>query len=485
MSKKILGLDIRRNAVAAVLVRSSIKGNTVEAHMQLPVAGGNAEAGLSDSIEAIAKGMDLTGSVCVASIPADLVSYRNMQVPFAEHRKIRQILPFELESILPLPVRDLITDFHTFRAPDQDGRTNIIAASVEKKTIETYLDALASCNIQPKLVTVGSYPLALYTANSVDAAQNALFIDLDGGRKTLIGVASGQVCIIRSLPAGPAASPMAESICTDVHRTLSAFDEISLLSFSPDRVIISGDGVGDMDLETDTSEISERLGYPVQRSDLASSTNMVLKRESDGSWDAGQMDNALALTLIETQGLESLDFRRGSSIRRKLWAENKWTLLRTGILAASVALLGLVYLTADFYYTKKRIGRLDDQIAAILKAAIPEAKTLEDPVRQMKAKLEEAKRASVLSLATEGNIRTIDILEQISSLIPQEIETNFTRLVIGAESVMITGDTDTFNSVDDMKSRLEQAELFGEVTITSTNMEKSGDRVRFKLKVKL
>ena len=47
----------------------------------------------------------------------------------------------------------------------------------------------------------------------------------------------------------------------------------------------------------------------------------------------------------------------------------------------------------------------------------------------------------------------------------------------------ISGDTNTFNSVDTIKSRLEQVDAFKKITISSANINKSDNRVRFKLKI--
>jgi hypothetical protein len=50
---------------------------------------------------------------------------------------------------------------------------------------------------------------------------------------------------------------------------------------------------------------------------------------------------------------------------------------------------------------------------------------------------------------------------------------------------VISGDTDTFNSVDGIKNGLEKSNLFKKVVISSANINKSDNRVRFKLKINL
>ena len=77
------------------------------------------------------------------------------------------------------------------------------------------------------------------------------------------------------------------------------------------------------------------------------------------------------------------------------------------------------------------------------------------------------------------------MLLQISQSIPDNIEVLLNRLTIGADEVTISGETTDFNTVDDIKSRLEKSELFKQITIASANMDKSGKKVLFKLKIDL
>jgi len=49
----------------------------------------------------------------------------------------------------------------------------------------------------------------------------------------------------------------------------------------------------------------------------------------------------------------------------------------------------------------------------------------------------------------------------------------------------VDGETAGFNIVDDIKNRLEQSDLFKQVTIASANMDRSGNKVRFSLKLEL
>jgi Tfp pilus assembly protein PilN len=82
-------------------------------------------------------------------------------------------------------------------------------------------------------------------------------------------------------------------------------------------------------------------------------------------------------------------------------------------------------------------------------------------------------------------VRTIDILNDISRLLSESLDVELISIVWGGDNVLVSGNTDTFNTVDDIKTGLEQSDIFKTVSISSANMDKSGKRVRFKIKVAL
>jgi hypothetical protein len=82
-------------------------------------------------------------------------------------------------------------------------------------------------------------------------------------------------------------------------------------------------------------------------------------------------------------------------------------------------------------------------------------------------------------------LRSIDILKNISDSIPEEIQVVLDRMVIGPETILISGTTATFNAVDEIKGHLERIAEFKKVTISSANMDRTGKEVNFQLKVDL
>ena len=483
MTRKILGLDIRHDAVSAVLVKNSIKENVIESYESVPIPDQqDFESGMAASLETIVEKMNISGSICIASFPADQISYRNIQVPFKGLKKISKILPFELEPTIPFPVDDLIIDFYTLPLSDHNDHTDLIAAAVEKSKLQLYLGILASFDIEPEIVTVGGYSTALCLNSLVDTHENWLFVDIDKSKGTVFGVLSGKICLIRSFPI-PSETPSfnTEMLCTNIKRTLSAFEEIVGLDFHPDGVFITGCGLDDSDIEQDMERFLE---LSVKRTDLVSHIEIEKQHHPAKTWNPYQMDNALSLALMEIEGVDGFNFRKGPFAAKKIWVEHKTGLIKAGVLAAMVLALAFFNVILDSYLLKKKLTGLDNQITQIFTSTFPDVKSV-DPYQQMRIEIEAANKNALLSGKIDKNIRTIDILNNISKLIPKETDVKLTRLVIGEESVQISGNTDTFNSVDDIKSRLEQVNFFQKITISSANINKSDKRVQFKLQVHL
>ncbi len=484
MRRKILGLDIRHDAVSAVLLKSGIKGTEIEAHAHVPLSNQiYMETVLTASLETILEKIDISGSVCVASFPANEISYRNIQVPFKGQKKIKKILPYELEPTLPIPINDLIIDFYILDLHDIANRHNIVAAVIEKSRFQAYLDILGSFNIDPEIVTVGGYPAALCAAGFVNINENWLFVDIDNNKSTLFVILSGNVCLIRSFPiCSDARSFEIESLCTNIWHTLSALEELLGVDVTPEGAFITGCGLNHSGIDQDMEQC---LGFPVKRSDFVSDTNIIKAHADAQVWNPHQMDNSFSLALMEIEGVNGLNFRKGPFAPKKFWEEHKRNLIKTGILAGLVLAIAFFNVLLDSYFMGKNLTRLNDQITDVFTSTFPDVKKIVDPLQQMQIKIREARKNALLPGISDKNIRAIDILNDISRLISKDIDVDFTRLVVGTESAVISGDTDTFNSVDSIKNSLEKSDLFQKIIISSANINKSDNRVRFKIKINL
>ena len=483
MSRKVLGIDIRNHSVSAVLLNSSLREYRVDDYIHLPFADpDDPEKGLAAALETLTGKMDLAGSDYVVSIPAGHFTFRNLQVPFNNSKKIRMVLPFELESTLPYAVDDLVVDFQPLNGSADGDQTELIAAAIEKNRLTPYIEALTSIEVDPEKLTFSGLPTALCLAHQADLEEDQLFIEIDEAAGTLFMLAGDRLQLIRSFPLPTAGPSKAKLLCAQIQQTLAAFQESFDLNLQPIEVVASGIGLDEANMAAD---ISRALDIPVTAASVADRLNIPVESYTGNPWIPTQMDNALALALMEVEGYDTLNFHKGQFAAQKFLSKHKTPLTKTGILAAAVLALMFFNVLMETYTVNKQVRGIEHQMTQIFKATFPEVKTIRYPYQEMQAKMREIKKNTAFQAETGPHIRSIDILNSISEKIPTNIKVDLTRLVIQPENVLISGTTDTFNSVDDIKSRLEQIQYFEKVTISSANIDRSGNEVRFMLKVTL
>jgi general secretion pathway protein L len=481
MSKKVLGIDIRKESVSAVLVKTSLRENRIDAHAHIPLPETAEDENIfRTALNDLCREIDPSGCDCVVSISADHFSYRILQVPFKDARKIRMVLPFELEPTVPYPIEDLVIDFIELQSAGQSDHSEIIAVAVPKTELSPYIESLAEFKIDPEMVTVGGLPSAMCLASRADPGEDRLVLEIGNISSSLFIVSEGRLQLIRSFPTPVAAENRAEMLGAFVQRTLAAYDELCQTEFQPPDILVTGSGLNGAGLD---SEVSKVLDIPVNRLNFADHLNIQIDSENTKPWNPALMDNALALALMTIEGIKGLNFHKGQFAAKKLFVKHKKNWIKTGILATAVVALIFSSAIMENYTLNRKLDLIDQQITDVFKATFPQVKRIVDPHREMQVNLQEAKKSAVTQSTAGPHIRSIDILNSISQSIPDSVKVDVTRMVISPETVIISGTTDDFESPNDIKGKLEQVEFFKKVTISSTNLDRSGNQVRFVLKV--
>jgi Tfp pilus assembly protein PilN len=483
MSRKVLALDIQPNRVCAVLVKSSLRESRIAAFRTVPILPEREDGGggLRAALETIIATMNLDGTDCVVSLPAVLFSCRNVQIPFSNPKKIRMVLPFEIEPSLPFPAEELAIDFSVIGPGTTPGQTEVLAAAIDKTRLASVLGALSAVNIDPERVTLSGFSAALWIGRMSAGDGTALCLDIGDTFGSLHVVDGSRVMLMRSFPLPAAAAGRARALQHHIRTTFSALTELGGPRDAPSEGVLTGNGVEGLDLEQLAAGLPIALRTPNFREELGA---LGPEAEAPG-WSPARMDGALALALAEIEGLGSLNFHRGQFPGKKILSRYRENLIRTGALAAAVLVLMFASVLVDAYVQRQRIDELDHQIAAIFKDAFPDAQKVADPYQQMKINLQELKKSASLPGESLPAARSIDLLKNISDAIPEDIAVVFDRLVLGPETILISGTTAAFNAVDEIKGHLERIPVFKKVTISSANTDRSGKEVNFQLKLDL
>jgi type II secretion system protein L len=478
MSRKILSLEIREGSIAAVLLDSGFKGSLLEAQGYFPIPADKAgNEGIKEALETIVDTLNPTGATCVLGIPATVVSFRNLSVPFHDIKKIRQILPFELEPALPIPVEELIFDFEAVK---RDKHEDLLTFSVKKKEIQRYLDLLGSVNLRPAVIMPGGYAAARFISSMTHESDDFLFIDTGENHHTIYAVCSGHVRMVRTLPVANDGNPALRNLETTMQRTFTALQESLGIAVNPSTVFSAGPQAPLLAAGNGSSML---LGIPVRPIDGIRTFPRLKGSLDTPDWQSGRLDIALALALMETEAVTGVNFSTERSTIQHYWSEYRKNIILTAVLLGIALVTALGAQVLGVNAKERRLAELDRQIEAVFRSTFPEVTRVVNPLQQMQIKIKEAGDGNIGFDLTGARVRVIDILNALSLQIPSSADVKVNRMVVGADNVVLSGDTDTFNTVDDIKGRLEEADLFKSVTISSADLEKSGNRVRFKLKL--
>ncbi len=480
MSRQILAIDIRKDTVAAVLVNTGLKSNTVIASAHLTIdAPLEEDDALSDALVSLLEKINPATANVVVSLPADKALFRFLSVPFKEDNKIRQILPFELEPTLPVNVDSLKMDFQKNVAGDQ---AHILAVAMDRSDFQSFMDKLAAANIRPQLVVPGGFPLmAQIMAHEGQDTAKTLFLDVAAEKTTLYAMRSGRIEMVRSLSSGVGDEAAAEALALRVRQTLAAWSDTIQDEAPASAIYVSGPVLQE---PGNVERLAQALETPLHDIDLHQWLPRV-EIPDTVEWLPNLMNEALALAVLEAEGKPCPNFHRISSPLRNYWAAYRPFIMGPAILLSTVLIIAASGVLLENHHLQKQVDGLDAQLTQIFKSTFPDARLTVPPLDQMKSKLKELKKGGSGSEQNAAQNRSIDVLLQISQLIPESINVIFSRMTIGAGEVTVAGETSDFNSVDDIKNRLEKSELFKQITIASANMDKSGKKVLFKLKINL
>jgi general secretion pathway protein L len=498
MPRTIIGLDISEDTVAAVQVKSLMQGYQITGCSAVPIT---ESGGISVALRGVCEEIDSKGSVCNSVIEDGNVSFRNLSMPFADLRKIRQTLGFELETMTASPVDEQLIDF--IDIDRTDSQTNLITASVNRDYIGEHLSNFESLGVEPEVFDVRNVSLANQILMQQNSPENGMLLCLGSSTCSVLLFLEKRIVLIRHLPFNgkeladvaslaakreKAVLPDTEqyeaglvSLCRSINLTLRGFQVESGTRQQPDKVFITGPGV----LVPATAEvIGKELELPVSSLNLReNSDNIQLSQHLARLYNPALMDNALALALREGKKAKGFNFRREEFQVKTQFVKIKKELIRASVYLGIIVVLLAVNFGVDYRDLKKKNLILDNQIKGIFTQTFPEVTNIVEPMHQMKTKINALVNESGAAPGISIHSNFLGILNDISSRIPADLEIQVDRMVVDQDGVQIRGTTDTFNTVDSIKKGLESSEMYHDVIIASANLDKSGKGVRFEIKM--
>ncbi len=155
VARKSVGIDIGSHSLKAVVASKKGPSVLISRFVEIPVSrSGPAEAEeLAAAMEELCKHLKIGSALVVSCISTQQATVRNLEIPFSEEEKARQILKFQTEPYLAFPIEKVIVDFYnTESAPE--GRMKVLLTAIHKDAIKEHLALLSRSQIDPEVVDV-------------------------------------------------------------------------------------------------------------------------------------------------------------------------------------------------------------------------------------------------------------------------------------------------------------------------------------------
>ncbi len=438
---KIIGLNIDKGRVAASVVVSGLRQTELRDSFSHDFA---TDAELVEILKE--KAPDWAGARIVSSIPGRHFSQRIVRFPFADQKSIEKALPFEIEDSLPFPLDDVVIDHLLLSRPKKGGdkktETVVLGMLLPKTVLRQHLDLLASAGIDPQVI-VPSYIGLYFVSKLVPVEGTAVLID----GSDLCTKSGNTIAACRSFSsARPAAA---------INHTLKAIEGEGGEPVEKAYLLTPDDSLG--------AALAE-LGIAAEQ----------VAPEFKGKKAADPVSLGLALS-------EQTNFRKGEFAYRLVDVgirKRKRTLIVAGMVAVA---LFAANIGVKSYLVGSSYGKLDREINALYRQTFPDAKVIADPVRQLRTRLDEAKKKfGVLGAGTSA----LDVMKAVTEGIPREVRVSFQEFNMEEDRLKLQGEAASFDSVDKMKAELQKSPLFAEVAVLDTRMGVD-NKVKFRFEMKL
>ncbi len=432
-----------------------------------------------------------------------------ISLPFAERKKNLQIIKFEMEPLLPLPIDQMVVDFFPL-GKGTNGR-EALAFAIPKEILRDDMALLREGGLDPD--TILPEGLALYKTvkhfgvHSREGA--AALLDMGHAKTTMIvwrgetlelvrsiAVAGGsltralqkslnlsgeEAAILKKKGGGeegkPAIRETLRRLAEEVRRTITAY-ESGGEGRSIQKVLLTG---GSAALPGIQDILEEELQRPVAPLNLAGGDPPRL----------GDVPREIHPILTVALGAalwgispEQVNFRQEEFAHLKKAQKTKTRknlLVAYGVILAG---LGAAIWAYDLYWQEQRFRDLKSEIRKEFLQAQPGVRKVVNEIQQMKVLVRE-ERAKVNALGgLSGTQAPLELIRELSLLIEPGMQVRVTEIILDPDSVQVSGEADSFETVNRIKSKLDQSSFFKQVELKTARASSLENIFEFKFQMK-
>lgn len=501
MSRKVTGLDITPFALRVVELERGFSDSRITRVARVNLTEGQ---GLKEAFESIFDTPPARDSI-IAGIDGLGLCSRIMEFPFSSRKKIAQVVPYELESEVPIPIEDLIISHQVLSSTATTSR--VMITGVERERLVDELDKLLEAGIEPRALipTSGILSNAAAYLYSFEAGYR-LFLDIGHHSSSICAVGPEGVEAFRTLPYGlmdiarelrkehgfasdeecvaalqgsnihdlstALVRAMQKTIFTELKRTVHAFRNEKGIEAS--GLVLSGD----LPINSAVMEaLSQSVG--VEKVEPLKLPREHFTGEFEGDIGFGR---ALGLALSDVSKKFNVNMRAGEFAFHSRFEVARERLILPAVLIALIFFASLANSAIQAKNHMREAAGLESRIATVFAGAMPE----QEPVQGREVKMLEKRLAELKSLSLAAGELSgptpMSLLSAISYYIVKDIEVDVDEIVFDKDIVKLTGIVSEYADLDRISSALMEHPGFVKIDPPDTK-DTIDKKTRFTFKI--
>ena len=517
ITAECVGLDIGQTAMKAVRFRRRLTGRESVEYFHQSVPYGRREQTDPAHRAAMLRtflwqhGLYSSGDI-VTALPCQDVFVRTLSFPFRDATKLAQVVPFEMENLIPMPLEDVTVGsllLPAREAPEGADKTKgaeVLVTAAPKEKLAEHLRFMASADLSPSAITIDG--MALFSVSQFLKEEGAqvpgdmAIIDVGASKTTLCLVQEGRPVLLRTVLWGGNHLTHALAVryaCNFAEaerrkRTIAVQEvdtwldpvlkelRVSLHAYEGTihqrltHCWVSGGG----------SKLRELSGYMAQQLGLLP----VGPRQGFGSNCPKAFSIAFGLAIHpnivrprwnprRAGSSLALDFKTGVDIEPgagTITKQDRRLALWGGIV---LALLALTDLSLRVILKDSTVKNLKREIQAQYEQTFGPGASPGEEVDQARYRVSQVEKG--LSVVDGTRYNVLAGLAELSKQVPRGVPLKIRELTIDGTSIHLEGETTTFDAVEKIKLAFEADDTFQDVSISDTRVGAQPNQVVFRL----
>jgi general secretion pathway protein L len=457
---RFLGIDITATNLRGVLVRSALRKAEVERYVEIPLTAGPTDPAraveLAEAGANLLKALAVNPDTIAATAPGEIASLRALELPAAARKRLSEIIPFELESVLPYEPSEAIIGYQITRNTPE--LLYVMTASVQRHHVVALLANLRSAGLEPTELAAGAAALdgLTHLVPALEAKGPVLLIDIESDRTDVCLLQDGRCIGARTLTVGLASErDSSEELGRELQRTLASF--LSSGVDKPTAAYVCGSAARAEGLGPWMTTV---IGVP---SDLLT----LPPTSTGGTAPHLGFTRATALAARSILGRQRIDLRIGDLVathRKFRFADHASLAITCAVVVVLSAMFSLKarqsMLTEERDALQARLGSMTEELFG---------ETMEDPAIVLD-RIENPRNKDPLP-----RFDAFDALAAISASIPEEIKHEVKRMRIDVAQekhegrLELQGALETLGSRDTIVGKLQEQGCFRDIELGRTS----------------